>query len=144
MRKEVILAVIIGVILGGVILYGINLANNSVNSNPDKTETEGNNPKAPQPSSKKPASQIVIDFPQENSVITENSITLKGSAKPNSAIAIITESDDIIVTADSEGNFSSPINLIVGENNLAVTSIDEKQATASATISVIHTTSLPE
>lgn len=144
MRKEVILAVIIGVILGGVILYGINLANNSVNSNPNKTETEENNPKAPQTTSKKPASQITIDFPQDNSVITENTLTLKGSAKPNSTIAIITESDDIIVTADSEGNFFSPINLIVGENNLAVTSIDEKQATASATISVIHTTSLPE
>jgi hypothetical protein len=144
MRKEVILAVIIGVLLGGVILYGINLANNSSKLNPDNNETEENNSKATPTPSKKLDNQVTIIIPQDNSVVTESSITLKGSAKANANIAIISESDDLIITADNNGNFSSDVNLISGENTIAVTAVDDKQATSSASITVIRTTTLPE
>jgi hypothetical protein len=144
MRKEVILAVIIGIILGGVILYGINLANNSSRFNPNKNDTEVNsNGVAPTPT-KKSENQITIISPQDNSVMTEAQTTLRGSAKPNVNIAIITESDDILTGSDNSGNFSSVINLISGENQINVTAVDEKQATSSSTISIIRTATLPE
>jgi len=143
MRKEVILAVIIGVLLGGIILYGINLANNSTKTNSGGSTTENNAKESPTPVDKQ-ANQVSIIYPQNNSVFTEAQITLKGSTKPNASLAIVTESDDVITTADSNGSFSSPINLINGENLITVTAIDEKLATASSSISVIRTTTLPE
>lgn len=144
MRKEVILAVIIGILLGGVILYGINLANNSSKQNPDNNEIEENNSKTTPTPSKKLDNQINIVIPQNNSVVTESSITIKGTSKPNSNIAIISESDDLIILSDNNGNFSSDINLISGENTITVTTVDDKQATSSASITVIRTTTLPE
>ena len=144
MRKEVILAVIIGVLLGGVILYGINLANNSSSSNDTESEIEGPSNKTTPTPTKKADNQVSITTPQNNSVVTEAIVTLKGSAKPNSNIAIITENDDIITTSDTSGNFSSEINLINGENTVSVTAVDDKQATTSASITIIRTTTLPE
>ncbi|HSV94674.1 MAG TPA: hypothetical protein VLH94_01685 [Spirochaetia bacterium] len=144
MRKEVILAVIIGVLLGGVILYGINLANTSSKLNFSNRGNEENISKATPTPIKKSDNQVIIITPQENSVVTESQITLKGSAKPNSSIAIISESDDLIVQSDNDGNFSSEINLINGENAITVTAVDDQQATTSASITVIRTTTLPE
>lgn len=144
MRKEVILAVIIGIILGGIILYGINLANTSSKINQANTETEKGSSKVTPSSSKKPDSLISILFPPNNSVVTEAQITLKGTTKPNSNIAIISESDDILTMSDKSGNFSEDINLISGENIITITIVDDKQATSSSTIIVIRTATLPE
>ncbi len=144
MRKEVILAVIIGVLLGGIILYGINLANKSSILNQDIDNLLDKNSQTTPTLSPKKDDQISIVYPQNNSVITEDKITLKGVAKPNSSIAIITENDDLIITADTSGNFTSLINLINGENQVSVTAVDENQATSSASIIVIHTDNLPE
>jgi len=143
MRKEIILAMIIGVLLGGVILYGINLANNSSTSNKSDNlqENEFQNNLSPTP---KENNKVSIIFPQNNSVVTEDKITLKGTAKPGSNIAIISENDDIITTTDASGNYNSIINLINGENQVNVTAIDEKLATSSASIIIIRTSSLPE
>jgi len=143
MRKEVILAVIIGVLLGGVILYGINLANSSSKINSGSKNTEENSQETPSPT-KISDNRISIITPQNNAVVTKSLISLKGSVKPNSSVAIVTESDDIITTADNAGNFSSDINLISGENIITVTAVDENQATASATITIIRTATLPE
>lgn len=143
MRKEVILAVIIGVLLGGVILYGINLANTSSKINSGNKGADDNTQVTPSPA-KKSAGQVSIITPQNNSVVTESQVVLKGSAKANASVAIITESDDLITTADNTGNFSSAINLINGENLITVTAVDEKLATTSASIYVIRTTTLPE
>lgn len=143
MRKEVILAVVIGVLLGGIILYGINLANNSSKINLDRNSGEIDTKNSPSPT-KKPDNQVTILFPQNNAVVTETQLTLKGIAKPDSNLAIVTESDDIITQSDGTGNFSSAINLINGENLITVTTVDDQQATASASIYIIRTAVLPE
>lgn len=143
MRKEVILAVIIGVLLGGVILYGINLANNSSKTDSVNSDFDENSQTSPSPT-KNQENQIIFISPLNNSVVTEAQVTLKGTAKPNSNLAIVTENDDILTTTNGTGNFSSNINLILGENLITVTVVDENQATSSASIYVIRTTTLPE
>lgn len=143
MRKEVILAVIIGILLGGVILYGINLANDSSRLNQSGNDSENNTQVTPS-TTKKPDNQVSIIFPQDHAVITDAQLTLKGSTKANSNIAIVTESDDILTMSDNNGNFSSIINLISGENLITVTAVDEKLATSSSAIYVIRTATLPE
>lgn len=142
MRKEVVLAVITGIILGGVILYGLNLANNSVQTQkPDET---GIAKPSTAPTQITTTSNLSFVSPQNHAVITDTAITLKGTAKPNTEIAIVSENDDILTTSDGQGNFSANITLINGENIITIASVDSNLSTASASISVIHTTSLPE
>jgi len=144
MRKEVILAVIIGVLLGGVILYGINLANTSSSIKQDSQDTADTNSKVTPTPIKKTAGDVSIILPLKNSVVTESTIALKGSTKPNSNIAIVSESDDLITSSDNSGNFQADINLINGENTVIVTAVDDKQKTSSTTITIIRTATLPE
>jgi len=144
MRKEVILAIIIGVVLGGIILYGINLANKSSETNTVTSGTEGLEIKASPSPTQKTDTQISIITPQDKAVVTESVLTLKGSAEPSSNIAIITESDDILISSDQNGNFSSDINLINGENLITVTMVDSTLATSSSSVTIIRTASLPE
>lgn len=140
MRKEVILAIIFGGILGGVILYGINLANNSVQSNNPQAITTPtplipSSAITPAPTS----SALNITYPENHSVFFENSTTLKGTTTPNANVVVLTEANEVITTADNNGSFSSPVDLIAGENQITVTSYDTKDASTSASISIIYT-----
>jgi len=143
MRKEVIYAVIFGVILGTVILYGINLANNSatsLNQNSDSPTPSANISNTPTPL----PSELTISYPLDHAVIQENSVVVKGSAKPQSQVAVIGESDEIIVETGTDGTFSAKIALIGGENVITVTSIDKELKTTESSISVIYSASLSD
>ncbi|KKT29505.1 MAG: hypothetical protein UW41_C0033G0005 [Candidatus Collierbacteria bacterium GW2011_GWC2_44_18] len=142
MRKEVLLAVIFGVILGGVILYGINLANESATdlSNEDKTSAATTPVATPTLTQK----SLSIVSPQNHSVTSDKLITLTGRATPASNIAIISEIDDLIIETSPAGTFSAQINLISGENTIAVTEVKNDNTTITESITIIQTPNLPE
>lgn len=144
MRKEVIYAVIFGIILGGIILFGINLANNSV-SNPI-TQTES----TPSAKSITPTPTVIVQkaldiiFPQDHSVMTETSTTIRGIAEPNSNIAIITETNDSMINVSPEGTFSAQIDLSAGANTIKVVQAGADGTTKKVSITVIQTNTIPE
>lgn len=140
MRKEVILAIIFGVILGGVILYGINLANKSISNSPSEADTDSQITPTPTV----PVKSLSIISPQNHSVTSDKVVTLMGRATPTSNLAIITESDDLIIETSPEGTFSAQINLIGGENSITVTELKSDNTTISDAITIIQTTNLPE
>lgn len=142
MRKEVLLAVIFGIILGGVILYGINLANKSVNSasNTDKS-TKAQTTPTPTEVVKKP---LEITSPANHLVTVDKVVTISGKASPNSTLAIVSESEDLIIEASQEGTFSAKINLISGENSILITLLLADSKTITETLTIIQTASLPE
>jgi len=144
MRKEVIYAVIFGIILGGIILFGINLANNSV-SNPviseDSTPSAKNTTPTPTVIIKK---SLEIIFPQDHSVMTETSTTLRGIAEPNSTVAVITELNDLFVDVSPEGTFSAQIDLASGANTIKVVQAGIDNTTKDISISVIQTNTISE
>lgn len=142
MRKEVLFAVIFGIALGGIILFGINLANNSVASIQNISKNNPQNTPTPTPISTPKRLEIIS--PQDHSVVVEKSITITGKGAPLSNIAIITESDDLIISASEEGTFSAQINLIGGENTITVTDLFEDNTFETQTITVIQTNTLPE
>lgn len=141
MRKEVLFAVIFGIILGGIILFGIYLANNSATNHPGTKDTPTAEVTSTPPTNKK---TLEIISPQNHSVLTDKTITLSGKASPGTNLAIITESDDLIIESGPEGTFSAQINLIPGENTLTVTNLLKDTTTEIQTITVIQTSSLPE
>ncbi|HBC45208.1 MAG: hypothetical protein UX08_C0025G0011 [Candidatus Collierbacteria bacterium GW2011_GWB1_45_35] len=141
MRKEVLLAVIFGVLLGAIILIGINLANNSVSSLPSSNDTSSTKT-VPTPSPAKKSVEIIS--PQNHAVISEKTISLSGKATPDANLTIITEIDDLIIQSSAEGTFSAQINLIAGENTITVTTLLPDYSTESESITIIQSTTLPE
>ncbi|SRR5258706_5067801 len=143
MRKEVLFAVIFGIILGAIILYGIQLANSSLsklnNSPLISPEISGQSGTA---ASAKSSLQIIS--PQDHAVLSDPTTTLKGTSHPGSTVAIVTETDDLIIEASSEGTFSAQINMVGGENKITVTELNQDKTTQSISITVIRTDNLPE
>lgn len=141
MRKEVLFAVIFGIILGAIILFGISLANNSVNSLNLNQSTATPSSEPANPPVKK---TFEITSPQNHAVLTEKVITLYGRALPGSTLAVVSESDDLIIESSPEGTFSAQLNLIAGENTLTVTTLLKDNLTETQSITVIQTNTLPE
>ncbi|KKT71517.1 MAG: hypothetical protein UW68_C0063G0006 [Candidatus Collierbacteria bacterium GW2011_GWB1_44_6] len=141
MRKEVLFAIIFGIILGGVILFGIDLANKSVNKFPQDQTSQ---PESPSPTLTSTKTILEIITPQNHSVTTEKSINLHGKATPNSTIALISESEDLILDTSPEGTFSAQINLIAGENTITITNLLKDNKLETISITVIQTNTLPE
>jgi hypothetical protein len=140
MRKEVILAIIIGIILGAIVLYGLKIANQTVVSQkPEATTITPTLTLTPTPT---PVDTITIDFPIDHSVSSTAAATLSGHTKPLVPIAIITETTDTITQSDNAGNFSLPITLVGGENVLTASIVLQDGSTSSKSITVIYTTTV--
>ncbi|OGD70718.1 hypothetical protein A3A84_02475 [Candidatus Collierbacteria bacterium RIFCSPLOWO2_01_FULL_50_23] len=139
MRKEVIFAIIVGLVLGLVILYGIQVANKSAKQaalvlapTPEETVTQ-----VPTPT---PVSGLTIVSPADHSVINTSIVKIIGKTDPNSTVAVYSSEDDALVSADKDGNFSFDLKLTGGENVIKVTALKPDQSIQGTQITVIYTT----
>lgn len=137
MRKEIILAIVLGAILGLVIIFGINLANQSA-TNITPTPSPTLQPEANQPLVETPTLQVIS--PENNSVSFEDSLTLIGKTQENAWVSLIWEEGETIIQADQDGNFQQEIDLIGGENIIEITATDGKDYQESLELTVIYTT----
>ncbi len=137
MRKEIILAIVLGVLLGVVIIFGINLANQSSSNTPTQpgNQTTPTTTVTPTPT---PSLQVIS--PNNNSVSFEDTVTLVGKAKPESWVAIIWEENENIIQSDQTGNFSQEISLVGGENIIQLTATNGQDYQESTNITIIYTT----
>jgi hypothetical protein len=127
MKKEIILAIFLGFLVGLAITYGVYTANQAINGNSTKIANTEPSPESTEPSipTASPASlelTLEIAEPENYLVVKNDSVEIKGNTLPNNFIAILGEEDELIVTADKEGFFKSEISLISGLNNIQVIS----------------------
>lgn len=78
--------------------------------------------------------------PQDESVVSDSKLVLKGQTD-NYAIVIITTPDNSYsTTADSSGNFDTNINLAPGINHLKITSISQSDIENNSELFITYTT----
>lgn len=139
MRKEIAIAIILGLILGGIIIYGVQLANqSSLKAKRDREASRQNSSESPTPIPT-PSAAIIITSPNDHSVIFSNPATVAGSTLPNSTIIVSDSEDDTAVTTDSSGKFSAQIKLTGGENKLTISALTGDQLNSTA-VTAIYTT----
>ena len=137
MRKEVIVAIILGFIVGITIAFGVYNANQSLKKakiSPSPSTAGDTIP------SSKPKTTLVISEPEDNLVFRDNEATVSGQTAPQAVVAIMTEQDNGLVLADNEGVFSTSINLISGANEIKVISIDSSGNKEEKSINVVYST----
>ena len=136
MRKEVIFAIILGLILGGVIIYGINLANNSVNHTDDQDKNLISSPTV----TPTPSPTLKIISPQNHQVLFEDTIILTGKTEPLAHVSLIWEEDEIIIQADDQGSFSQEIELVGGDNQINISAANDQDYQEEIVFNLIYTT----
>lgn len=132
MRKEVILAILIGVTLGLIMTYGIYVASNSLSSDSNVNVTP-----TPVASPLTAASTLVISSPEDESLVSESELTVAGTTIPDSTIVISLGTQDITTTADGGGHFSTTVTLPPGGSIIVITSIDPSGQTTTTERSVV-------
>ena len=138
MRKELIVASIIGIGFGLVIAFGVYRINSSLKPNGNKTLS------TPNPKTVISEFKITLDKPQNNDVLTEDSIAVTGITKPLTWISVSGEDEDYVVQSDDKGLFSQDVNLIPGVNQIKLTAFDALGAQSIEKVLVVYSSSFQE
>ncbi|MGI6775984.1 MAG: Ig-like domain-containing protein [Patescibacteria group bacterium] len=139
MRKEVILAIVGGVVLGLLVIGGLWWTNKAT------TEESLNitpTPVLEQPPTLAPVPSLSLEIisPEDESIIEEEKITLEGKTAPESVVVVIYPEGENIVEADEEGNFETEITLVGGANEIKVTAYDEEGNQAEKNLTLVYST----
>ncbi len=133
MIKEFVLTIILGAVLG----FGITGSYIVIHKNGQQTISATNIQTSPTPiisetiieTTPTPTSTITnpnltITAPENNSILSTETTSIKGTAKNNSSIIISTNSQTFTGQANSNGIFSINITLNSGANLVKITAID--------------------
>lgn len=137
MRKEVILAIIIGLLLGSVLVYGLHRANQAMS--PQNTDQQTTAQPTAEPT---PTSLLTIYSPQDGQIFDIKTATISGQTQPDNALVIITEQDEITPQVDENGNFTQTIELIPGGNLIHISSVTATGQRQDQYLNLVFTTQL--
>lgn len=145
MKKEVLLAIIIGIILGLIIMAGakFNSIKNLItaeNSNPEILDTVSPVPTTTPTPTPEPALAISILSPENESLVDTSPVELAGKTSPLSTVVIIAEEDEVILRSSEQGDFKAEVDLIGGENIIEITAYDSEGREAKTELILTYTT----
>ncbi len=123
MKKEVILAIVVGIIMGLFITYGVYQANQAIE--PAATDVNQlENQVQPTPGSAKNA-KLTIYSPEDELIQAELTTKVTGKTIANSYVIIFVNEAPYITLADETGNFSKDLTLETYANYINIHSLDE-------------------
>lgn len=133
MRKELLLAIILGLSLGLIITYGIYRSRNaSVNTDQQEVLKA-----SPSPVSET-AGNLSILTPKDESIVNQSEINITGLTDPDAYLVIFVNDNENITLADASGNFSLKTNLELGSNVIRVHSLDTDGKKSIEEITIIY------
>jgi len=142
MKKEILLAVIIGLAFGLVITYGLYRVRKATQT--AKTQPISTTAPIASPGSVAGSPLLTILHPEDNIVQEELGTTVTGTAQPNAIVVLFINDEEHISTVDSSGNFSFTVDLKPGSTILSVHVIDENGETVTAERAIVVSSLLSE
>lgn len=138
MRKEVIAAVVTGILLGVTVAFGVWRAN--VALKPESQEQSESFTPTPQVKSQTGEFGLTIAKPEQNQVITESPVSVSGITKTGAWVTISGEEEDYIVQADEKGEFIEEVELTGGVNQLVLTAFNDQGEEISQNLTLVYST----
>lgn len=135
MRKEQVIAIILGSFIGVTVAFGIWRLSRPNQAEPEAT-TIPDNPTKPQA-----VSNLAIVSPQNNAVVKDTQISITGLTRPNSTVAVYAD-EVYIKEANGSGEFVIPITLAAGFNNIIIWSFEKQNAPQKQELMLIQTSKL--
>lgn len=136
MRKEILVAILFGIVFGVSAAFGVWRANSVLKSQRANMDNSSND----QQSNKSTTSKLnlTIASPEENDVIAESSVDITGITKANTLVAVSSEEEDYILRSDNSGNFTAKIELVSGINQVIVGAVDETQNKEERILTLVY------
>jgi hypothetical protein len=136
MKKELFLAILIGLLVGLVIVFGV-YRTKIIFTPKNKSSTLEASP-SPEASADI-ISNLVIHSPLNESIQEKEDVTIAGSTNHNEFVVILVNEEEFVTTADESGNFSISAQLETGSNIIEINSINEDGKLTTEELTVIYT-----
>ncbi|MCD6225816.1 hypothetical protein J7J95_01910 [bacterium] len=144
MKKEIFLAILIGIVFGLIVMFGWEVKKKHLPSSfPSPTPTIAPSlsvTPSSQESTQEKTLFLSLDSPEDESISSQEKITLKGKTIPLATIIVISEEEENILVANENGEFESTISLSPGPNEIEVSAYDEEGKVVKKTITVTYST----
>lgn len=140
MRREVIIAIILGVGLGIAVAFGVWRANIALSSKSPQATPNNKLVKSSTVEGPSSSSNLLIASPENNSISSTNTLIIKGSSVPKAIVVISTNNDNQIVQSDSSGSFEKQVNLEGGPNQIIIKSYDEQGNESNQKLNIVYST----
>lgn len=140
MRKEVVIVILIGVIIGTIVAYGIYTAQTAIKRYKGEAPSPSTLTSSPTPTPV--LHTLTISEPPNESISEVEKVTVIGRTSPEAVVTLIAEENEYLLTADDQGNFAVDVSLIGGANTIKVTAFDVTGNRAEATLTVVYSTEL--
>lgn len=149
MRKEVILAIIFGFLLGLLIVGGIWWTNKKTSNLTSEVENLSQSQSDSQEETSSPIADqtetdqaifLDIDFPEEGEIVDQDEIRVVGKTAPGAVVVLIYSEGETIATANDQGDFEATVLLVGGANEIGVTAYDQQGNQAETVLTVVYST----
>jgi hypothetical protein len=138
-KKEITVAVVIGLILALIVTGGVLRARYALRSIKLPTRESFTGSKKPEPEKKNTELFLELTTP-DNSVLSEPKLTLTGKTLPNTYIAILGEKGEYLIVPNDLGSFSQDVTLIKGANTIKVSIYQNDGNKIERTVTAVYTT----
>lgn len=135
MKKEILIAIFVGLSMGLIITFGIYRVTNSITQRPLTDLT----PPLDEPLVTTSPTVLALHSPEDGLVQEENALTVTGTTIPQTYIVLFVNDVDYISTSDESGNFSFKATLVDGPNIIRVHVINDDGSTIVEERAVIVT-----
>ena len=141
MKKEILIAIIIGFVLGLVITFGIWTANKSLKEGATQQEIaeEKESEITPTPTQQEKL-PLTITSPENNALVNQEKLEIVGKTSPKAVVAISYEEGEKIMEADENGNFSVEITLVGGGNEISISAFDTEGNEVNKSLNLVYST----
>lgn len=137
MKKEVLVAIIVGGLVGIAIAFGIWKANSALSGQKAKPQ------ETPETSIPSPQSLILsITSLDNNSVVAVSTANLVGIAKPESLVVAVGQEEETLVETDQNGNFEAEVGLVAGLNDIKIIAFGQDGTSVERILTLVYSTEI--
>lgn len=144
MKKEVLVAIFLGSLVGALLVGGIWTANNALKNKPSSLisaePTSSAGPAGVTAEQTDSAIPLVLVSPLDLSLVTTSTASVEGKTLPNTSLIIQTETDTYFIRTGPDGTFSKDVGLTSGSNDLTVTAVGDNGEKTQKTVTVVYST----
>lgn len=140
MRKEVIVAIVIGFALGLVITFGVWTANRALKERQVVTPPPTGEITPVAQITPAPSFSLEIISPEDQSLLSQAKISLSGKTQAGSTVVVISEKTEDIVEVAEDGTFTSEVALVGGTNEITVIAFSPEGEEVTKNLYLVYST----
>lgn len=138
MKKELLFVIGIGIIIGSIVVFGVYIAQNAIKQQ-NQEKIEKSSEEQTTLYEEKPHT-LTITEPLDEIIVDSETIQVSGKTTPEAIIAIIAEENELLLTADKQGDFTTDVTLVGGANQITVSAFNNEGQKAEQILTVVYST----